>query len=244
MALVPFDAMVTGYENGRAEFFLEKNIRLSISPSLTVFVMKRKKAPEKFARDFAGFADPDYNGFAFQLPNTARETQNAASFFGRSSVFLGNNALESRFKCKDISSYRYLHISTHGSVDPGRNEPYVLFAQKGDPYDDGNLYAGEVYSMRLSAKFVTIAACMTGLGRTEEYEGVVGFSHAFFTAGADQLALTLWSVETYSCELMFVETYRNLAQGLEPEEAMFRAKKTVMAKYGHPYYWAPYVHYY
>ncbi len=244
MALVPYDAMITGYENGRPVYFLEKNIRLSISPSLTVFAMKRKSGREKFSQDFIGFADPNYSGIAPQLPNTVRETENAASFFKKSSVFIGDKALESRFKYKDTASYKYIHISTHGSVDGARNEPFVLFSQMSDPNDDGNLYAGEVYGMHLPAKFVTIAACMTGLGRTEEYEGVVGFTHAFFTAGTDQLALTLWSVETLSCELMFVETYRHLAAGMEPEEAMYRAKKTLMAKYGHPYYWAPYVHYY
>lgn len=245
MALVPFDALVTGFSSGgKPSYLIEKDIMISISPSVTVFVMKRNTGEEvEYSKDFLGFADPFYAGTAGQLPNTVTETRKAASFFNKSSVYIYDDAWESRFKSKNTSQYKYVHLSTHGSIDDWRKEPYVLFASGVDPYSDGLLFASEVYPLYIPARLVTIAACMTGLGKADEYEGVVGFTHAFFAAETREIVLTLWAVDTYSCELLFVDLYRNIASGMEPAAALHAAKKKVLKKYGHPYHWAPYIHY-
>ncbi|MCP4134518.1 MAG: CHAT domain-containing protein [bacterium] len=244
IALVPFDALVTGFDKrNRPLFLLDKDIRLSLTASLTVFAMQRKEKPIEYKKDFIGFADPYYGGKANQLYQSISETRRVGAFFRKKKILQGRAATESRFKRMNLSEYRFVHVSTHGDYLAGTlKEPIILFCLKGDPREDGFLLAREVYALDIKSQLVSFSACNTALGRREQYEGVVGFTHAFFTAGTKEILLTLWPVNANSAELFFVEFYKNVSRDTEPGEALFKAKKRVRRSYSNPYHWAAMVH--
>jgi hypothetical protein len=76
MELVPFDALVTGFDNkGKPQYLIDKGCIVSLTPSLTVFTMKRGREEKNYKEDFVGFADPHYGFKARQLYQSIRETR-------------------------------------------------------------------------------------------------------------------------------------------------------------------------
>lgn len=244
MALIPYDALVTGYKKDKSpEYLMDKGIAISITPSLTVWSMQDEEKPGDYKSDFLGFADPYYAGRAAQLYQSIRETKRAAAYFKKSRVFVGNEAKESLFKNMELSDFRYVHVSTHGDIlNEQLKEPFILFSLQGDGNEDGYLFAREIYPLKIKSKIVSFSACKTALGDSDRYEGLTGFTQAFFAAGVSEIVLTLWSINADSAESLFVEFYKNLSMGMESHVALLEAKKKVKTLYKSPYHWAGVVH--
>ena len=243
MGLIPFDALVTCYEKDKpVRYLLDEKIPITVIQSLTVFVEKIKNQKREWEYDFVGFADPDYGGHAAQLYQSKSETRRIARLFPRSTFLTGRAALESRFKNLELSRYRYVHLSTHGNyLQDTLKETVVLFDLVHDTHEDGVLAAREVYELEVRSELVSMSACNTALGRRNEYEGIIGFTHAFFTVGTGAVMLTLWPVNANSAEMLFVEVYRNIARGKPFDEALYRAKVKVRRVYPGIGHWAPLV---
>jgi len=64
-------------------------------------------------------------------------------------------------------------------------------------------------------------------------------------AGTPTVAVTLWSVNTYSTEQLNVDFFEQLSQNKKPAKALQTVKLKMLSgdndKYRHPYYWAPMV---
>jgi len=244
MELVPFDALVTGFDNkGKPQYLIDKGYIISLTPSLTVFAMKRGREEKDYKEDFIGFADPYYGFKARQLYQSIRETRRISDFFKKQKVYTGADAKESIFKKLPLSDYRYVHVSTHGDfLEKTLKEPVILFCLEGDPGEDGYLFASEVYNMKINSGLISFSACNTALGKKEEYEGVTGFTHAFFTAGVSEVLLTLWPVDANSAEMLFIEFYKNCSRGESPAVALNNARKNVKKRYPSPYHWGAVIH--
>ncbi len=85
-----------------------------------------------------------------------------------------------------------------------------IASSDGGPAFDGLLTAGEVMNTwRLNAELVTLSACQSGLGRSSQGEGFLGFAQAMFLAGGRSLVLSLWEVDDRATALLMTRFYEN-----------------------------------
>lgn len=184
-----------------------------------------------------------------ELPGTKNEVEDISTLFAaknyNNSLFTGMDASETLIKTTDLNKYSYLHLATHGVVDESEPELSRIYLQTNSAKEDGNLFAGEIYNLKLNANLVTLSACQTGLGKISKGEGVIGLSRALIYAGAQHLIVSFWSVADESTALLMKNFYAEmLDSGHKTFEESLRVAKLKMItdeKYATPFYWAPFI---
>lgn len=182
-----------------------------------------------------------------ELPATATEAMNLNNLFikkGISSIsYTYSDASEANIKSDIISNSQYLHFATHGIVDESHPELSQIFLASQSSSEDGNLYTGEIYNLKLSADLVTLSACQTGLGKIYKGEGIVGLSRALLYAGANNMLVSLWSVADQSTADLMVSFYEKALGQYSYSGGLQLAKKEMIQQktYAAPYYWAPFI---
>ena len=109
--------------------------------------------------------------------------------------------------------------------------------------EDGLLTAEEARSLDLfGTQLVVLSACDTGQGELSVGQGVYGLRRAFLVAGAETLVTSLWQVSDAATGKLMELYYQKLLKDRKGRlEGMQEAMKEMRAKYGHPYYWAPFI---
>ena len=145
-----------------------------------------------------------------------------------------------------LSDARYIHIATHGFVNEETPElSGLLLAQDSTIAEDGVLYSGEIYNLKLKSDLVTLSACETGLGKISKGEGVIGLSRALLYAGTKNIIVSLWKVADQSTSVLMQDFYEELLQ--HPKEskvdALYKAKIKMVksGKYAAPFFWSPFI---
>jgi CHAT domain-containing protein len=95
-----------------------------------------------------------------------------------------------------------------------------------------------VLNFKLDADLVTLAACMTGVGRVTQGEGVLNFARAFQQAGARSVMVALWNIPVEESLRFYDDFYKALKAGRPKLEALKAARQAVRGKEPHPYFWA------
>ena len=131
------------------------------------------------------------------LPDSRKEVESIASDLPKpSTILLGTDATESRFKKLSSESTDVIHLALHGYVDvdyPDRSA-LVFAPESSNSGEDGLLQVREIRNLHLNARLVTLSACDTGVGPVGQ-AGVANLVNAFIQAGADTVVSTLWEVE-------------------------------------------------
>ena len=250
--LLPFDALV------HADKYLLATHTVSVEPSATVLgiIRTRGKDTQAAALPFLGVAGwtdtssvttgsvraifPLTKDRLVPLPESKKEVESIASILAKpSTILLGGDATEARFKSLPLGEYNVLHLALHGYVDeeyPDRSA--LIFAPPRKPgNEDGLLQIREIRSLHLNANLVTLSACDTGVGPVGE-TGVANLVNAFIEAGATSVVSTLWEVEDRSTEKLMTDFYQNLAEHKPKSTALRQAQLDLMAKGFGPSYWA------
>ncbi len=114
--------------------------------------------------------------------------------------------------------------------------------------DDGVLTAYEVTQINLAGtELVVLSACETGLGESQDGEGVFGLRRALQEAGAESVLMSMWSVPDRETQELMALFYEKWLGGKDKHEALREAQSelraTVKARYGRdlPYYWGAFV---
>jgi CHAT domain-containing protein len=159
-------------------------------------------------------------------------------------VFLHSDATRLSFRDKAPAG-RVLHVATHAqadTIDPLHSS--ILLAPATQPADGpDSLLAKDIYNLKLNdVSLVTLSACETGLGRIARGDEILGFTRAFFYAGATSLIVSMWPVADASSTLTMRTFYAQLAQGHPAIDAMRTAQLQVLhtPHFGHPFFWAPF----
>ncbi|TAF35693.1 MAG: CHAT domain-containing protein [Cytophagales bacterium] len=189
-------------------------------------------------------------GFISELRASEREVTEIASLFEArgqtANVKLFQNATENNFKTEQVENAEFIHLATHGFANEKNPELSGLLLAETDSTDqeDGILYFGEIYNMKIKARLVCLSACETGLGKLVEGEGVLGVSRAFLFAGARNLLVSLWKVADESTSELMIAFYKDY---LEKENSLAgslrNAKLSLIANetFASPFYWSPFV---
>ena len=139
---------------------------------------------------------------------------------------------------------RLIHLATHGDAnaeDVDRSGLWLAADSTGRPT---RLTVGDILAMHSRAETVTLSACESGLGRLERGEGVLGLARAFLAGGARTVVMSLWDADdSWTAELMRSYYESMLKEGIEPDLALARAKRDLIAHTvaTSPYFWAPFV---
>ena len=183
------------------------------------------------------------------LPGSKIEVQEIDHLFAHTSqkvtAVLEKLATEKLMKSNDLSQYQYIHLATHGVVNESKPELSRVFLTPGQE-EDGSLFSGEIYNLKIDAELVTLSACETGLGKIAKGEGIVGLSRALQYAGARNLIVSFWQVADASTARLMIEFYK---QHLNHQNISSFANDLRLAKldllrsdeYFNPYYWAPFI---
>jgi CHAT domain-containing protein len=158
-------------------------------------------------------------------------------------AYYGDAASETMFK-DEAPHFRVIHIAAHSIVDD-RAPMYsaIALAPGGKKTEDGLLEAREVVDLPLDADLAVLSACQTARGKVGSGEGVIGLSWAFFAAGCPTTVVSQWNAESASTAKLMIEFHRRLRAGESTARALRGAQLSVrrIAKYRHPFYWAPFV---
>jgi CHAT domain-containing protein len=232
--LLPY--LLTKY-NIRYEFSAALILQKSKTPSIankSIFLC----APVTFEKDGLG-----------NLPGTESEVVEISQLFAsknfKSEVFTRMEADEQKVKEGTLKDFGYLHFATHGIVDETNPELSRIYLHSSSTEEDGNLYAGEIYTINLNADLVTLSACQTGLGKISKGEGVIGLSRALAYAGAKNIIVSFWSVADQSTANLMKAFYRQMLETSTPNfsGALRQAKLNLIQErnYASPFYWAPFI---
>ncbi|MGD0756681.1 MAG: CHAT domain-containing tetratricopeptide repeat protein, partial [Bacteroidales bacterium] len=185
------------------------------------------------------------------LPATETETETIFKLYDeknlKAKVLLRNDANEHFIKSGELGKYKVLHFATHAFVNSEKPElSGLLLAQDTIGGEDGVLYSGEIYNLKLSANLVVLSACETGLGKIQKGEGIIGLTRALLYAGTKNIIVSLWKVTDESTSDLMVDFYKNSLAGKEQlsySEALRNAKLKMIreGKYAHPLYWSPFI---
>jgi len=147
----------------------------------------------------------------------------------KAKIFTKENATEKNLK-QNINGYSIVHIATHGyssKIDP---ELSGLFLYKNSDKsfksvtDDGFIYLGEVFTLKLDAELVVLSACKTGTGKITEGEAVIALPRAFIFAGTPNLVASLWKIHDEKTKNLMVDFYKSILKGNSYSEALRQAK--------------------
>ncbi|SKD01168.1 CHAT domain-containing protein [Burkholderia sp. CF099] len=233
---LPFQAL-----HGPDGFLIQRHaIALEPSASVAVQLATRER---QVASNLVAFGNPTIAP-AYALPGAEAEVRGIAPLFARQEVFLQSSATRVSFR-ENAPSGRVLHVATHAeadTIDPLHSR--ILLAPATLPADGpDSLLAKDIYNLKLNnVSLVTLSACETGLGRIARGDEILGFTRAFFYAGATSLIVSMWPVADESSALTMRTFYSQLADGHEAIDAMRTAQLAVMqnSQFAHPFFWAPF----
>lgn len=212
--------------------------------------------PRSKSYDLAGAIDGKALAELPLLAESVDEIRGLAAVLGesRSTIWLGPDADEKRFKDDALRGYEVIALATHGFMaHEVKNvpEPALMLALVPGAKDrfDGLLTTREIVGLKLDAELVVLSACNTaaadGRPRSETFTGL---TQAFFTAGARTLMASHWPVMSGAAVQLSVATIESsrkqqqpLAMGLQQAMQAARRHGAASAIESHPSYWGPFV---
>jgi CHAT domain-containing protein len=184
-----------------------------------------------------------------ELRYSEEEVRTIAAAFDDAGVpeagFFRDDATKQKF-LETAANYSIVHIATHGMIDeqsPGLSG--IIFSPSGSRQatKDDILYAGETYALHLNASLLVLGVCESGLGKYARGEGVMALTRAFASAGARNIAYSLWKVfDRHAADLM-QRFYARILRGEQYSSALREAKLEMIANKStaFPLAWAGFV---
>ena len=249
LSLLPFAALM---DNG--SYVIADHVVSTVPSSTVLHLIRTRAGSEKSRLPYVGvaawtrpsspfaivkraFEGPEETDF-LALPESRHEVESVGEDLPKpSTVLLGADATETRFKSLPLDSFEVLHLALHGYADlnyPDRSA-LVFAPERGG--DDGLLQIREIRHLNLDASLVTLSACDTGVGPTGQ-SGVSNIANAFIEAGAKTVVSTLWELNDQATARLMAEFYARLASGMEKGEALRQAQADLAKTGAAPYYWA------
>lgn len=246
--------------------FVQKSIlgRYVVSYNFSLVGIGKSRRHFAYSGDFVAFA-PGFNsamkeGYSLSIKDSAaldktyltllpqpfseEETKRFAKTY-KGSHFLNQNATKQIFTAS-AGDHKIIHIATHAESNNLNPElSRLIFAKplgatlgEGDNY----LYTYEIYNTNLNSDLAVLTACETGKPTYQPGEGMISLAHAFSYAGSKSILTSLWKIDEESSTTIIQYFYKNLAKGMDKDEALQKAKltylETAKGRSLSPQYWA------
>lgn len=158
-------------------------------------------------------AEPIRSDWLQRLASTAREADEIRAEYGGDQVDLlsGLDATRENVLTKDLSSYRFIHIASHGIIDAEIPQLSALLLGRFGPggrVADPDIRAGDLLSRTFTAQAVVLSACDTALGKQYPDEGLIGLRYAALARGAHTVVASLWPVSDGITADLMTDMYR------------------------------------
>lgn len=150
----------------------------------------------------------------------------------KSTAYFFDDATEDTFKVNAGDS-KIIHIASHSFMNELNPDiSGVIFSQPNDTVviNDGVLFAGETYNLKLNADLVVLSSCESGLGKLFKGEGMIALNRGFLYSGADNILFSLWKISDKHTSELMVEFYRQMISGKTYSESIRDAKLKLIKK--------------
>ncbi len=168
---------------------------------------------------FVGMAPEQFAGTRLPaLPGSGESLKRVGGHFFWPTLLTGPTATRSKFR-ELAPRASVVQLFTHADADTLQREPVIYFADT--LLSLSELQTGPVFQTQL----LVLSACRTGVGSHQKGEGVFSLARGFAALGVSSMLTTLWSVDsgpTYTLTELF---YAGLADGLDKDIALQRAKQ-------------------
>ncbi len=138
-----------------------------------------------------------------------------------------------------------LYVATHGELNEAQPMLSGFWLSDGREPRGALVTAADIFNTSLKARWFVLRACETGIGRIHSGEGVMGLTRALKYAGAQDLVLSLWSVDDVSSSDLMGWFYDGLSKDNGPRalhEAKRRLRRSGQGHLAHPFFWAPFTY--
>jgi CHAT domain-containing protein/Flp pilus assembly protein TadD len=235
---LPFETL---YDNKTKQFLIQKypvNYLTRISNNSLQSLGIQNAIPRK-AQAVLAFGNP-VTSEPQNLPGAEAEVIKIKEILPDSEVYINKKATLENFRSQALR-FDFLHLATHGCFQTEdckkvklKNNT-LLFADK--PLDIANAALLGLQGTQL----ITLSACQTAVNPNLNDAGIAGVAYIFERAGAKAVMASLWAVDDKATQLLMVDFYQNLKQGMTKGEALQKAKLKLIADYPHPFYWSAFV---
>jgi len=182
---------------------------------------------------------PDFSNTKYAVLNSKKE-QTSLNDFSNCKSYNNSNATKKSF-LHFFKTAKIVHIASHLITDTILPlESSLLF----QPNDDCFLTINDIWKLNTNAQLVTLAACQSNYGKSQNGEGMQNFAWAFQYAGAHNILSTQWNASDKSTANIISDFYKNLQDGKPKEDALRHAKidyiENTDAIGAQPFFWANY----
>ena len=183
-----------------------------------------------------------------ELPYTEKEVNEILQSFEkngrRGQIYVKDRAGEGSFKSA-AENFRFIHVASHGFINESNPKlSGIIFSQKDSVSpDDGILYAGEIYGLKLDAELVALSACKSGIGKVVKGEGIMGLTRGFIYSGTKNVLVSLWQLGDESASELMIKFYEYVLSGNDLSMSLRKAKLDFIRqkKYAYPADWSAFV---
>jgi CHAT domain-containing protein len=151
-------------------------------------------------------------------------------------VFPGHQILNGQFDFPALKAqlpgHNFLHIATHGALDPGNIDNSYLVPGQGAPITKAQISLLSGYGLK-NVNLVVLSACETAVGTSAKGLNTAGLelsgiSYYFMKGGAKSVIASLWAVNDSSTALIMQRFYQHLNQGQSKAEALRQAQRDLL----------------
>ncbi|MEH2087121.1 CHAT domain-containing protein [Nostoc sp.] len=235
---LPFETL---YDNKTKQFVIQKypvNYLTRISNKSLQSPGMQNATPRKLQAVLA-FGNP-VTSEPQNLPGAEAEVTKIKEILPDSEVYINKKATLENFRSQALQ-FSFLHLATHGCFQTEdckkvklKNNT-LLFADKSLDIADAAVLGLQ------GTQLITLSACQTAVDTNLNDAGIAGVAYIFERAGAKAVMASLWAVDDEATQLLMVDFYQNLKQGMTKGEALQKAKLKLIADHRHPFYWSPFV---
>lgn len=186
--------------------------------------------------------------FLPRLRYTLKEARALSRLFpaDQSQAFLQFAATREAAAGNALQNFRIIHLATHSLPDETHPElskiVFSLVTEHGNPRP-GELFARDIYQMKLSSDLVVLSSCQGAIGRQQPGEGPMSLARALLFAGSKAVVASLWEVNDEATAELMRQFYSHMVQDkLPPSRALALAQSEFRRhrdkRLRNPYYWA------
>lgn len=239
LVYLPFQALLSEGPNGTPTFLVEKMQVVVLSKAADLDQIFGP--PSDKNGSLVAFGNPDGS-----LAAATQEVKALADIFPGSAIYVEGQATSDKLNGVQAPRVSYLHLATHGNLNPQDPRASYLTLAKG-----GKLSVTDITNSRLDSEggdlnLVTLSACQTALagrGGSQDGSDLRSLADAFSFAGCRSMVASLWKVEDNSTRDLMVVFYQNLKAGKSKAASLQAAQLSLLKqeRYSHPFYWAPFI---